>query len=340
MNLLMWSPYLLILGVGVVSALLTLWLSRHAKARGWLAVPNERSSHRTPTPSGAGLAVAVVFLGTVAVLGITNVIPSAIAWALVVGGMAIAVVGWMDERTPLSLWVRVLVHVFAAVYAVWILGGMPVLFVGAPVLLGAPLGFVLAVAGIVWFSNVYNFMDGIDGLAGMQAVWVSAIAGALIATLAGTGPFTLIVWLLGASVAGFLVWNWHPASIFLGDVGSVLIGFTFGVLALWTEYTHALPLFVWFILLTPFLVDATATTIKRMLDGKQWYAAHREFSYQLALKNRTHARVVVRVLLLNILASPLAIFAAYDPRFVLPAFLIAVVFWTFVWHSVQTRASS
>ncbi len=88
------------------------------------------------------------------------------------------------------------------------------------------------------------------------------------------------------------------------------------------------------------MVDATATTLKRMKEGKRWYAAHREFSYQLACKGRNHGRVVMKVLLVNIVVSPLVIFAAYDPRFVLPVFAVVLTIWTLVWHRVQAGDKS
>jgi Fuc2NAc and GlcNAc transferase len=335
-----WMQYAVLGAAFVLSAILTLWLAKQAIKRGWLAIPNERSSHKKPTPSGAGLAVAIVFLGVILLLGAFGVLPKDITMALGVGGAAIALIGWIDELRPLRIWMRLPIHVGAAIYAVHTLGGMPVLFVGMPIQLGLTFGSILAVIGIVWLSNLYNFMDGIDGLVGMQAVFVSAVAGALIAALAGTGPFTFVVWLLGASVAGFLIWNWHPAKIFLGDVGSVLIGFTFGVLALWTESAHALPLFIWFILLAPFMVDATGTTLKRLLQGSRWYEAHRTFSYQLSTKNSSHSMVVLRMLAVNIIVSPLVIFAAYDPRFVIPVFAIVIAIWTMLWHRVQVRSKS
>jgi Fuc2NAc and GlcNAc transferase len=160
--------------------------------------------------------------------------------------------------------------------------------------------------GIVWMTNLYNFMDGIDGLAGGEATIVCGFAGALIAA-SGQFGLALVAWLLAASSAGFLAWNWAPARLFMGDVGSGFIGFVIAVLAVASENARALTLLGWVTLSSIFVVDATATLVRRALHGEQWYSAHRLHAYQRAVQaGLSHRRVTTIVLLLDLLLCVLA----------------------------------
>jgi Fuc2NAc and GlcNAc transferase len=194
---------------------------------------------------------------------------------------------------------RATVHVLAAGWAVWCLGGLPSLDLGVAVV---PLGMggnLLAVVGLVWLINLYNFMDGIDGLAAGEAVGVGLVGGVLLAAAGATG-LSLVALALAAAAGGFLVFNWPPAKIFMGDVGSGLLGYAFGVLAMASERAGAVPLVVWMILLAVFIVDATATLIRRVVNGERWFEAHRSHAYQRAVQaGYSHHAVTVAVMGLN-----------------------------------------
>jgi Fuc2NAc and GlcNAc transferase len=171
---------------------------------------------------------------------------------------------------------------------------MPELTVGSRTVHLGPAGGALAALGIVWLTNLYNFMDGIDGIAAAEAV-VVGMGGALL--VAGRSPpLALVSVVVAAAAAGFLVWNWPPARLFMGDVGSGFLGFVFGGLALGSERAHALPAVLWLVLLGPFFLDATVTLVRRVARGERWYAAHRSHAYQRAVQGGwSHGRVAASV---------------------------------------------
>ncbi len=315
---------LLFAGAFVLSVLLTAWIRRSALAWSLLDIPNTRSSHRVPTPRGGGLAIALSWCAVLIALMAMNVLEGWVGLALIGGGGSIALIGWLDDRFHLSPVVRAVVHLVASGWAVWCVGGLPSMNLG----LGPwPLGWLGAwgaVVGISWLANVYNFMDGIDGLAGGEAVSVSLVAGGLMAA-AGAWGLASAAWGLAAASAGFLVFNWPPAKIFMGDVGSGLLGYGFGVLAVASERMGALPLGVWMILLGVFVVDATATLIRRVIGGERWYEAHRSHAYQRAVEaGYSHRQVTVSVLALNGVLALVAVGVWAVPSWLLGG-LVAVV---------------
>jgi Fuc2NAc and GlcNAc transferase len=184
-----------------------------------------------------------------------------------------------------------------------LLGGLPSVELGRLTLHLGYAGIPLAVVGVVWVANLYNFMDGIDGMAGGQA----AAAGLLGATLVwwlGAPHIAAAPLILGAAALGFLVWNWAPARIFMGDAGSATLGFGFAVTGIASENAGALPLVGWAALLGVFLVDATVTLLRRMALGEQWTAPHRRHAYQrLVQSGLSHSRVAGGTILYTTLAA-------------------------------------
>jgi Fuc2NAc and GlcNAc transferase len=303
---------------GVASWLLTGRVRRAMVARGALDVPNERSSHTVPTPRGGGLAVAAVVLPAIAAAALLGWLPAEVGIALAGGGAMVAAVGWLDDCFDLHARPRLLVHFAAAAWALAWLGGLPRLHLGE---LSVPLGaagWAIAALGIVWAVNFYNFMDGIDGIAGGEAVVVGAGAGVLL-LVGGAGGLASVAFLIAAAAAGFLVWNWAPARIFMGDVGSGLIGFLFAVLAIASENAGVMPLLVWVLLLGVFVVDATVTLVRRALDGETIFNAHRKHAYQRAVQaGWSHARVSAAVMALGFVLTLLGYAALRLPHAAVP----------------------
>lgn len=250
----------------------------HALASRWLDIPNVRSSHAVPTPRGGGLAIVVSFLASVSVL--LAIRPEARALMAIGCAIAVAVVGFLDDRRPVSARGRFLVHTAAALGAVLSLGIIRLPALGLTGVGGSAVSVLLAVFTLTWATNLFNFMDGIDALAATQAIFM-AVAGALLNATAGgdlsvTGAFLS----LAAAVAGFLPWNWPPARLFMGDVGSGFLGFTLALLAYETCRRGDLPIGAWAILSGTFMVDASVTLIRRMLRGERWLEPHRTHAYQ------------------------------------------------------------
>ncbi|MDQ6959827.1 MAG: hypothetical protein Q9M27_02270, partial [Mariprofundaceae bacterium] len=197
-------------------------------------------------------------------------------------------------------------------------------------------GNVLAALGIVWLINLYNFMDGIDGLAGGEAVTV-AVGGAILLGLGGAMDLALVALLLAAASGGFLIWNWPPARIFMGDVGSGFLGYVFAIIALASEKAGAVPAIVWVVLLAIFIFDATYTLMWRVLNGERWYAAHRSHAYQRLVQGGwSHLRVTNTLLCINILILfAIAWIIVMWPRHaVWGVAAVGMVSW-FVWLRVQ-----
>lgn len=288
-------------------------LVRRYALRRLLDVPNARSSHSQPTPRGGGLAILIT-LG----VGLTQFTdqswgPHSLKGALL-GGLPLAVIGFLDDHFGVPARWRFLVQILSAIWVFWALGGtLPPDFMPRWLLmaLGVPL--------LVWLVNLYNFMDGIDGIAGSQALFVFCTAAFLMMTGkenaldAFEGSVALMA---GASTLGFLIWNWPPAKIFMGDVGSGPLGFLIGVLALFSSAEGVLALPVWLILNGVFLVDASLTLLIRLARGDRWYEAHRAHAYQHASRIfQSHLSVTRAVSLINVSwLLPLAWCSMNDPR--------------------------
>jgi Fuc2NAc and GlcNAc transferase len=310
--------------IGGCAFLVTLVLSRavlrYALAQALLDLPNERSSHTTPTPRGGGLAIVLVVLGGITLLAATGELDPMTGVALVGGGGLIALVGWMDDRRQVPAALRLLCQIGAAMWAVAWLGGMPTLDFGTGSASLGVGGAVLATVAIVWAINFYNFMDGIDGLAAGEAASAGLAATALLAW--GHSDLAAAAIIVAGAAAGFLPWNWERARIFMGDVGSGFLGFMFGALALASENSGAIPTLVWLLLVGAFFADATVTLFRRIFRREPWYTAHRAHAYQRAVQaGWSHGRVTVIVLLLNLGLAALAWIATRSPE-LLPRLLL------------------
>lgn len=308
----------------VLSAFLTWRIRRYAVKHNIFDIPGNRSSHSIPTPCGGGLAITVCVIAAVLFFWISGNLESRLMWALFGGGSAVGVVGWIDDHKSISPLVRFLVHLAAAAWAVFLINGLPSMDLGVGIISLGWFGSVLAVIGIVWLTNLYNFMDGIDGIAGVEAVTVGCIGGALMA-VSNTWGLALISWVVAASSLGFLVWNWPPAKIFMGDVGSGFLGFFFAVLLLASERSGTVPLLVWLLLLGVFIVDATFTLFRRLFKGEKIWKAHSSHFYQRSVQiGYTHRTVTIFVVSLNGVLGFLAILAYLNPRLLLLFFTVGM----------------
>jgi Fuc2NAc and GlcNAc transferase len=292
---------LIIVIAGLASTLVTGLVRHYLVTRNVLDIPNGRSSHSIPTPRGGGASIVLVFLLAILWLVREGALDSNIGWALTGGGLAIALAGFLDDHFHLSARMRLLIHFTAAGWALWRMGGMGPLHLGWAVWDWGWIGQVLAVVGLVWMINLYNFMDGIDGLAGLEALCVSGLGSILLASsgLAGLAETSLV---LAAASAGFLVWNWPPAKIFMGDAGSGFLGFVFGVLAISSAREQPSLLWPWLILLAVFIVDSMLTLVRRLTGGSPWYQAHCSHAYQHAARQHgSHLKVTLAIAVINVI---------------------------------------
>ncbi|WP_028620516.1 MraY family glycosyltransferase [Pseudomonas sp. Ant30-3] len=285
----------------LLSLLLTAVLRRYALNRSIIDIPNARSSHSVPTPRGGGVAIVLSFLLSLVFLAILGLQPAAQAVALIGSGFLIAVIGFMDDHGHIAARWRLLGHFLAAVWVLFWLGGLPALILfGFSIDLGW-LGTALAAVYLVWMLNLYNFMDGIDGLASLEAI-CACIGLALSYYLTGQDALMWAPLMLTMTVAGFLYWNFPPARIFMGDAGSGFLGIILGALSVQAAWVGSEFFFAWLIMLGVFVVDATFTLIRRLIRGDKVYEAHRSHGYQYASRQfGKHLPVTVAVSLINLL---------------------------------------
>lgn len=318
----------------LLSYIATAVVLRYALARGMLDVPNQRSSHSVSTPRGGGLAIALVVLLGAATGWSAGLVPRGVAAALLLGGGLIAAAGWLDDRYSLPARTRMLVHIAAAAWAVFALHDS-----SAPPIQSVQhtSGDALAVVATVWLTNAYNFMDGIDGLAGSEGTLVGVVGGALLVAR-GSPALALVAFLVAGATAGFLVWNWPPARIFMGDVGSGFLGFTFAALAIAAGRSGALPAQVWALLLGVFLFDATVTLLRRVARGETWYAAHRSHAYQrLTRAGWRHVGVVGAAALVTLFLSGLATAAVVFHAPASVSLLVSLVLLSLAYGGVERK---
>ena len=320
----------------------TTWLVRlYALRKAILDIPNERSSHTTPTPRGGGIAVVLTFCLSILWLRITNTIEPNLTWALIGGGIVIAAIGYCDDVYTIKARWRFALHFAVAIWALYWLGGFSVLDLGTWKISLHWAGSVLAIISIIWCINFYNFMDGIDGLAGSEGIFISLASGIAL-WLVGAPNSALVLWLLTASIAGFTLWNWPPAKIFLGDVGSGFLGYIFAALALDTINKGFLPIAFWWIIIAVFLCDATFTLVYRVYQGKKWYSAHREHAYQhLTSCGANHKQVTTRIVILNCcVLLPMAFFVLYQPAQSLLLMAASTICLWLIWVWIKSRPIS
>lgn len=286
---------------GFLSWLGTAYVRRYALQHAILDIPNLRSSHATPTPRGGGLAIVLVFLGAVAGVASAGLLQSNLALVLVACGGGVALAGYLDDRKALPASIRICIHAIAATLAVIGVGGIAQQTLGHMGLHGVWAGGLLALVALTWATNLFNFMDGIDGIAGSEAVFIAGAGALLNWKFGGEAGLTAVMLVLAAATLGFLIWNWPPARIFMGDVGSGFLGFTLAVLGLAASRLGSVPIEAWAILSGVFLVDATVTLLTRIVRGDRWFEAHRMHAYQnIAGRWRTHLPVTVLVIAIDV----------------------------------------
>ena len=298
---------------------------RYAISKQLLDQPGERRNHVTATPRGGGISMAVVLLLAIVVLALLHPEDAAVLGLM---GLSLALVGWIgwwDDHRPLSAGLRLSVHSIAALC----------LFI-AGVLSGWSWWLsVLAAIAAMSLINIWNFMDGIDGLAASQAVVVT-----LVIALAATGYWTAYCAVLAGAAFGFLCWNFPKARIFMGDVGSGLLGLALawawaGLTAQKLEY-GLLMLFP----LAPFLVDASLTLARRIMRGERWWEAHSSHSYQLlARRFGTHLPVTLGYLAATLIGAGAALaLKSVKMPFILPALLAWYIALVIIWQAARRPA--
>ena len=288
------------IGAGILSIILTGLVRRYATRRNMLDIPNARSSHKLPTPRGGGLGIVVTFSAALVLLAWSRLLDVESAVVLLTSGGIVAAAGFLDDRHSLPASVRICAHLAAGAIFLVFIGRAPESWLAEFGLGHQWLGALCLLLALIWSTNLFNFMDGIDGIAGSEAAFVTG-AGAWINSQQGDPGVTTAMLCLCAASAGFLAWNWPPARIFMGDVGSGFLGLMVPMLDLTASARAPIPLQVWIILGGLFLADATVTLLRRAIRGDRWFEAHRLHAYQrLARRWKSHQRVTILFSAINL----------------------------------------
>lgn len=332
------SVLILLSIIFVIAAFFTRCYIRFAHSINLLDIPNQRSSHTTIVPRGGGIVFMVIWLLSIVFAFVLRVISVEQLLILLPGSLLVALTGFLDDRFTLSVKIRALIYFIAATFTLIIMHGFPQLILTEHLVLPLSwLGWIVAIFAIVWSINLFNFMDGTDGIAGIEALFTLGVGGYFL-WLAGGQGMAILAWLLAVSVLGFLVWNKPPAKLFMGDVGSAGLGFCIMVFALVGERFYQVPALLWFMLYGVFLFDATITLLRRMKAGEAWHKPHRLHAYQrLHQYGWSHSRLLLKVVLVNCILALFSILGFYY-RNIIPILLIAsILILIFLYFQVEQR---
>ena len=295
------------------SAIITGLFRRIAQKIQLIAVPVSRSAHSSLVPVGGGISIVALILLVVAYNYFTGRIP-ANEFSALMAGLVIACIGIVDDVKQLGVRWRIPAQFLASTYVVYCLGDVPAIDFGFFSFPESILLNVLAVFALVWLLNLYNFMDGIDGIAATELIAVNVVS--LLIVVSSDAVLTLLSASFAAAAGGFLLWNWAPAKIFMGDVGSSFIGFTLGVMALLSLFHGSMTVWTWVLLLGVFIVDATLTLFVRVRRKKRWHEGHASHAYQNAARRyKSHTKVTITVVMINLFwLGPLAWLSMQYPK--------------------------
>lgn len=277
----------------------------------WVDTPNVRSAHTAATPNSGGVALVLAWFVSAGLLALLHAkLNNFVAVPhrnLVFGGLfAICAVGGWDDRRALPASVRL--ALFFALAAVMSCAYPPPSFDGLP----AWIVIAMTTFGVAWLYNLYNFMDGIDGLAALQCVLV-CVACLFLGARASAAPELLVMCALtGGAFGGFLLFNWPPARLFMGDAGSLSAGFLLSWIGLWGWYEGSLSPLLWLALMSPFILDSSVTLLRRIVSGERLTQAHSSHFYQRLARRAPRGRIPVGLAVLHIAwIWPLGAWAAY-----------------------------
>lgn len=308
---------------------------KYAIRKNFLDLPNSRSSHLVPTPTGGGMVFPILWIAFLLILYFIGYIKSNYLLVLFPPVFLIGITSFLDDKYCLSARLRFTAQLVSVIYSVIAVGGLPELNLGFISVHWGFIGYIFAILALLWSINLYNFMDGIDGIAAVEALFVFGFGGYFVWQAGGIG-LAYIIWSIAAIVTGFLLWNKPPAKIFMGDVGSTLLGFLVIMFGLLGEVYYRVPFLLWIILYSVFLFDATITLVRRICHGDTWYQAHRLHAYQrLQLEHWSHRKILLWVVLLNIILAAFACLAFNFQHYMLILLIISMVLLAIIYMFIE-----
>ena len=285
-------------------------------------VPNIRSLHNAPVPRGGGLVIVLIIL--VACIGLQLVVPESVVPPLWIALLVTVtgVIGWLDDFKDLSVLLRIILQLSCAIILLTLFDLPHSIYVGGAryslnvdsALVNACV-YLFLIVWMVWMTNLFNFMDGVDGLVMVQAL-VAALTLALWFGSRESNVLLVLNLCLAGGILGFGLLNWHPAKIFLGDVGSLALGSYFGLMAIigWIQYQISFDVFI--LLYGLFFFDATITLLRRMLSRQRWWEAHTSHFYQRAYRlGYNHRQITIMATVICLVLAALSSASFYSNRY-------------------------
>ncbi|NVO11246.1 MAG: glycosyltransferase family 4 protein [Bacteroidales bacterium] len=320
--------FLLIL-LGVLSLLLTYILRIISIRHKIIDIPNERSLHDIPTPRIGGIAIVITWYLGISILFLFKILEQNLYFALLSGSL-LAIVSLIDDLINLKPFIRLLIQFASAILAFVFLSGLRPLIIPRIEINYLFIIYPLAIIGMVWFINLFNFMDGIDGFASIEAIIISIVLFCFSSNI--------ICLLLIVCISGFLFWNWPKAKIFMGDVGSTQLGFILVVLGIYFHNTYKLSILNWIMLASPFWFDATLTLYRRWRKGEKLSQAHRKHAYQRIVQaGFSHLKVDVYLILVNLTIISLILIYREIKILQIPLCILSILFLYFLTRKIDKK---
>jgi len=326
------SSSILAITTFLMSAFLTYKLINFSKLLNLIDTPNERSSHTSPTSKGGGISIILLTLITVIFLYLEKTIDTSFGMSLILGSAIIAITGFLDDLYNLSIIRRIILYSLSIFMAIIFLMPETHLVIGNMKIEMSIFAYLFYAIYIFWLLNLFNFMDGMDGYAGVQTISTALFTWLVLCNRIETNEHLILLVIL-FSTLGFMMWNWSPAKIFMGDVGSCTLGFMFALFSVYTSSQNYLSISIWLILLSPFIGDASFTLIKKIINGGKWYQAHNNHAYQKLYQIGFNHRIIAGgLLVVNLICIwPLAYTAILHPDIELYVLLMCYCFIALVW---------
>lgn len=301
-----------------ISSYILTWILRNILVKkSIIDLPNERSSHITPTPRSGGIAIAITWFVGLFILFIFKNISYSLFFALLCG-LPISAIGLLDDMNSISPKFRLIVQTISAIGAVLCLGGLNSVDLGFGYFSITIVLSIVAILGIVWFTNLFNFLDGIDGYVSTEIIYIGLASFFLFRA---APPL-----LLAATTAGFLVWNWQPAKIFMGDVASTLLGFNIGIFTIYYQNSGESSIIIWLMLTSVFWFDASLTLFRRWRNKETLSKPHKKHAYQRIVQyGFSHQKTTLHTLILNILIFLFVLLSYFHPYLLLPFLCLDIV---------------
>ncbi len=283
-----------------------------------VSVPNERSLHNTPTPNGGGLAIVITWYAGITIFYLNGIIDKVLFYSLL-SGILLAIVSLIDDVIGLKPLIRLIVQFISAILAFIFLNGLRSLIIPEIEMNYQFIIYPLTIIGMVWFINLFNFMDGVDGFASVEAIIICAVL------FVFSWNFSTI--LLIICITGFLCWNWPKAKIFMGDVGSTQLGFILVVFGIYFHNTLEFSILNWIMLASPFWFDATLTLFRRWRNGEKLSQGHRKHVYQRIIQmGLSHEKVNYFLIIINLITIMMIIFYRGYKFMQIPLFVFSMIF--------------